>query len=150
MINFFLRNSRIWNTFFVGVLMGWDTGSKCVRTEKDCFSFITLHPVDVMHDTKRFISLKPRPTRWTLSDWKRTCRSWEVANWVWPTSQPRSAIFNTASFHNDFWALDAANPNKSPTLLKALKDQIWARRLINIGGWDHELTLRTTRQDLPF
>ena len=71
----------------VGVFMGWDTGFKCVSTEKWCFSYITLHPLGVIHNTTGFILLKPRPTRRTFSGWKRTCRSWEVTYWVWPTSQ---------------------------------------------------------------
>ena len=73
--------------FLVGVFMGWDTGFKCVSTEKWCFSYITLHPLGVIHNTTGFILLKPRPTRRTFSGWKRTCRSWEVTYWVWPTSQ---------------------------------------------------------------
>ena len=73
--------------FLVGVFMGWDTGFKCVSTEKWCFSDITLHPLGVIHNTTGFILLKPRPTRRTFSSWKRTCRSWEVTYWMWPTSQ---------------------------------------------------------------
>ena len=71
----------------VGVFMGWDTGFKCVSTEKWCFSYITLHPLGVIHNTTGFILLKPRPIRRTFSGWKRTCRSWEVTYWVWPTFQ---------------------------------------------------------------
>ena len=73
--------------FLVGVFMGWDTGFKCVSTEKWCFSYIIMHPLGVIHNTTGFILLKPRPTRGTFSGWKRTCRSWEVTYWVWPTSQ---------------------------------------------------------------
>ena len=60
---------------------------KCVSTEKWCFSYITLYPLYVIHDTTGFILLKPRPTRRTFSGWKRTCRTWEVTYWVWPNSQ---------------------------------------------------------------
>ncbi len=73
--------------FLVGVFMGWDSRFRCVSTEKWCFSYITLHPQGVIHNTTGFILLKPRPTRRTFSGWKRTCRSWEVTYWVWPTSQ---------------------------------------------------------------
>ena len=75
--------------FLVGVFMGWDSGFRCVSTEKWCFSYtyITLHPLGVIHNTTGFILLNPRPTRRTFSGWKRTCRSWEVTYWVWPTSQ---------------------------------------------------------------
>jgi len=40
--------------------MGWDTGFKCVSTEKWCFSFITLHPRGVQLNTTGFILLKIR------------------------------------------------------------------------------------------
>ena len=77
--------------FLVGVFMGCDKGFKCVSTEKWCFSYITLHPLGVIHDTTEFILLKPRPTRRTFSGWKRTCRSWEVTFLVLP--QLASPIF---------------------------------------------------------
>ena len=81
--------------FLVGVFMGWDTGFKCVNTEKWCFSCITLHPLCVIHKTTTGCKLL-KPKR-TFSGWKRTCRSWEVTYWVWPTSQlPMGAFFGVS------------------------------------------------------
>jgi len=56
-------------------------------TGKGRFSQIYKHSLGDINITKGFIILKPRPTRRALSGWKRTCRSWEVTYWVWPTCQ---------------------------------------------------------------
>jgi hypothetical protein len=40
-------------------------GFKCICTGKWCFSYITTHPLCVLHNTTGFIILKPRPTRRT-------------------------------------------------------------------------------------